>query len=60
MLSRHWPAEGATLWHLTDLYVRERWGGSSSPQEYETTAIEHTVPSIQSLFWHLLLRKKKK
>lgn len=60
MLSRHWPSEDATLWQLTDLYVRERWGGSSSPVEYETTPLQHSVPSVQSLFWHLLLRKKKK
>ena len=59
MLGRHWPSEEATLWHLTDLFVRERWGGASSPQEQEISSLEHSRSAFQSIFWHLLFRKKK-
>jgi hypothetical protein len=60
MLSRHWPSEETTLWHLTDMYVRERWGGVSSPQEQDLALLEYSRLSFLSIFWHLLFRKKKK
>jgi len=61
MLSRHFPQQQQSLWHLTDLFVRERWGASAQvPHPYKEQEVEHLWPALRGAFLHLVLRKVKK
>ena len=48
------PQEAGTLWRLTELFVRERWGTPphASQAEHE---LEQLSPHLRQSLWHLLL-----
>lgn len=52
------PQEAGTLWRLTELFVRERWGTRlhASQAEHE---LEQLSPRLRQSFWRLLLFKIK-
>ena len=55
------PQEAGTLWRLTELFVRERWGtphhASYAQAEHE---LEQLSPRLRQSFWRLLLMKVRK
>jgi hypothetical protein len=53
------PQEAGTLWRLTELFVRERWGTlpHASQAEHE---LEQLSPRLRQSFWRLLLFKIKR
>jgi hypothetical protein len=61
MLSNHFPQQAPSLWHLTQLFVHERWGPSRQiPLVPENETKQHLALPLRSLFLRLLLRKVKK
>ncbi|GER88444.1 hypothetical protein KDW_26060 [Dictyobacter vulcani] len=61
MLSQHLERKEPALWHLTDLFVRERWGAPQQvPQEQDAVTIERTWPSLRSMLVRLFFLRKKK
>ncbi|GLV58748.1 hypothetical protein KDH_55780 [Dictyobacter sp. S3.2.2.5] len=62
MLSRHLPQKESSLWQLTDLFVRERWGASPhAPGEQEAISLERSWPTLRKRLLRLLfLRKSSK
>ncbi len=61
MLSRQFPQNATPLLHLTDLFVRERWGiPNQAPSPVEEENVEQLLPGLGTMFWQLLMRKVKK
>jgi len=61
MLSNHFPQQAPSLWHLTQLFVHERWGpGRQIPLVTEDETKQHLASPLRSLFLRLLLRRVKK
>lgn len=59
MLSRHFPQHTRSLWHLTNMFVRERWAApQQAPREEEARSISGFWPSLQSALLQRLVRKK--
>jgi hypothetical protein len=61
MLSNHFPQQAPSLWHLTQLFVHERWGPARrAPLAPEDEAKQHLALPLRNLFLRLLLRRVKK
>jgi cell division septation protein DedD len=61
MLGNQFPQQAPSLWHLTQLFVYERWGPPrQKPFASEDEAKQHLASPLRSLFLRLLLRKVKK
>lgn len=61
MLSNHFPQQAPPLWHLTQLFVHERWGPPRQrPLAVEDEAKQRLASPLRSLLLRLLLRKVKK
>lgn len=61
MLSRHLPQKEASLWQLTDLFVRERWGATlHAPGKQEAISLERSWPALRARLLRLLLFRKGK
>lgn len=61
MLIRHFPQSGRSLWHLTELFVRDRWGDPRHvPHEHdEIDAQQHWLHLRKSLMQLMLKRVKR-
>lgn len=60
MLSQYFPQKATPLWHLTELFVRDRWGAPSQvPQQREVEHIEQLWPTLRQMFFQLWMRKRK-
>src|SRR5438552_1047864 len=61
MLSRHFPEQAYPLWHLTELFVRDRWGAPQQvPQAHEEAYAEHLWSSLRGMVMKLALKKVEK
>ncbi|GCE19561.1 DUF4129 domain-containing transglutaminase family protein [Dictyobacter kobayashii] len=61
MLSRHLPQKEASLWELTELFVRERWGAPyHAPGEHEAISLARSWPSLRSRLLRLFFFRKGK
>ncbi len=61
MLGNHFPQQAPSLWHLTQLFVQERWGPTRQmPLVSENETKQHLASPLRSLFLRLLLRRVKK
>ena len=60
MIGQRFPQQANSFWHLTDLFVREHWGGPQhrvqGPNEVE---VKHLWPSLRSLLVNLFRLKFK-
>lgn len=55
------PQEAGTLWRLTELFVRERWGRPHPTFHAQTEReLEQLSPRLRQSFWHLLLLRIRK
>ncbi|GCF11134.1 transglutaminase TgpA family protein [Dictyobacter arantiisoli] len=60
VLIRHLPTYQGTLWRMTELFVRERWGAQQHiPLEDEQTMLEHSWPALRAKLLRLFFAKKK-
>jgi hypothetical protein len=60
MLSEQFPHQSKMLWHLTELFVRDRWGSPSQvPHPSEEQVVEQLWPSLRNTLVSRLLRKKR-
>ncbi|GCE27126.1 hypothetical protein KDA_26100 [Dictyobacter alpinus] len=61
MLSQHLERRDPALWHLTELFVRERWGAPNHvSREQDTSMIEQSWPSLRSMLLRLFFSGKRK
>jgi hypothetical protein len=62
MLSKSLPQESTTLWHLTDLFVRDRWGPPhAAPRPQEEADIQQSWPLLRTnLLRHVFQKRSKK
>jgi hypothetical protein len=52
MLSRHFPQHSQSLWRLTELFVRERWGAPyQGPRAEEQEVVTQFWPSLLRMFF---------
>ncbi len=59
LLSRHFPQHSRSLWRLTEMFVRERWGAPyQMPRADEKRVIAQLWPSLQRMFLRLPWRQK--
>jgi transglutaminase-like putative cysteine protease len=51
MLSRHFPQHSQSLWRLTEMFVRERWGAPYQvPRQEEEQVVAQYWPSLLRMF----------
>ncbi|QBD81439.1 DUF4129 domain-containing protein [Ktedonosporobacter rubrisoli] len=61
MLSQHFPHRAAPIHHLTELFVRERWGRPIHlPQNQREKMAQQLWPLLRSMFLQGILRKIKR
>jgi transglutaminase-like putative cysteine protease len=61
MLIRYFPGEAISLWKVTELFVRDRWGSPYQlPQEPELQYVERLWPRLRKTFLRLFFRKRKR
>jgi hypothetical protein len=61
MLAQHLPQHAKPLWHLTELFVRDRWGGPRQvPHAEEEQVVEQHWPRLRTTFVQLLVKRVKK
>ena len=61
MLIQHFPQKATSLWHLTELFVRDRWGSPHHvPHAREEAVAEQLWPSLRTSLLGLFLRKIRK
>lgn len=60
-LARYFPQAQSALWHITHLFVRERWGAPQHrPAQSEEQSIQRLWPRLRiTILRALLLRKKR-
>ena len=61
-IGQRFPSQAQSLWHLTDLFVREHWGGpQNATQARQENDVQQLWPAIRSLlvklFWQRFKRK---
>lgn len=60
-LGQQFPSQASSLSHLTDLFVRERWGSPRHrPHDQELSAVQQHWRTLRSLFWRLLVQRLKR
>ncbi|HTI14414.1 MAG TPA: transglutaminase domain-containing protein [Dictyobacter sp.] len=56
MLSMRFPQQSRSIQQLTNLFVRERWGGPrDTPQRQEVAAAQHLWPTLRTFILHTLM-----
>lgn len=60
-LTRYFPQAQSALWHITHLFVRERWGAPQHrPAQFEEQSIQQLWPRLRAILLRdLVLRKKR-
>lgn len=59
MLGQHFPQKSSSLWRLTELFVRDRWGSPSHVHHpSEEKDVEQLWPTLRNSLVHCFLRKK--
>jgi hypothetical protein len=60
LLARRFPQAGNALWHLTHLFVRERWGAPQhAPAPGEEQAVEQLWPRLRTTMLRSLIFRQK-
>ncbi len=60
-LAQHFPQSAPTIWNLTELFVRDRWGNKQHlPHPQEEAHAEQMWHSLRGLFFQMLIRRKRK
>jgi hypothetical protein len=60
LLARHFPQAHNALWHLTHLFVRERWGAPQhAPGPGDQQAVEKLWPRMRAIMLRSLLLRRK-
>jgi transglutaminase-like putative cysteine protease len=57
-LGQRFPGQARSLWQLTELFVRDRWGGPQHlPHEHELADAEQHWHLLHGLFWRSLVNR---
>jgi transglutaminase-like putative cysteine protease len=60
LLARHFPQARNTLWHITHLFVRERWGAPQhAPGPGDAQSVEKLWPSLRITMLRSLVTRRK-
>lgn len=60
-LSRRFPDQAGPLWHLTELFVRDRWGAPQHlPREREQADARQHWHALRGLYWRLLTSRVRR
>ncbi|GHO44777.1 hypothetical protein KSX_29400 [Ktedonospora formicarum] len=58
MLGQHAPSRFKPLWHLTELFVRDRWGPHHPDgQVSQVNNVKQVQPALRGILWKLLLSR---
>ena len=60
-LTRYFPQAQSALWHITHLFVRERWGAPQHrPAQFEEQSIQQLWPRLRATLLRDLIWRKKR
>lgn len=60
MLCQYCPQKAGYLWHLTELFVRDRWGAPhQAPHAREEKVVEQLWPALRGMLLRMALRRIK-